>query len=97
MRGSTAIGIGDLLTARPRMTWATNTYVADQTFENYHMKPVTVVYLDSPATTSLTSYTMQMANYSGYSGAINRNVNFQDGGNYDPTLISTITVMEIAQ
>jgi hypothetical protein len=97
MRGSTAIGIGDQLTARPRMTFQTNTYVANQTYEEYHVKPVTVVYLDSPATTSSTTYSMQIANYSSYSSAINRSVNFQDSGNYDPTTISTITLMEIAQ
>jgi len=97
MRNSTAIGIGDLSSARPRMTWATNTYVANQTYEEYHMKPVTVSYLDSPATTSLLSYTMQMSNYSGYGGGINRSVNFQDAAGYDPTTISTFTLMEIAQ
>jgi hypothetical protein len=97
LRNSTAIGLGDQLTSRPRMNFGINSYVANQTSEEYHMIPVTVVYLDSPATTSSTTYSIQLSNYSGYTTALNRSVNFQDAAGYDPTLISTITVMEIAQ
>jgi len=97
MRGSTAIGIGDASSTRPRTTFAVNTYVANQTYEEYHYKPVGVTFLDSPATTAPITYSVQLASYSSYAYAVNRNVNFQDGGTYDPTTISTITLMEIAQ
>jgi hypothetical protein len=97
MRGATAIGLGDQVTSRPRTTFALNTYVANQTYEEYHMLPVAVVYLDSPATTNATTYSVQLANYSSYTTAVNRNINFQDNTTYDPTTISTITLMEIAQ
>jgi hypothetical protein len=95
MRGSTAIGVGDANGSRPRSTFAINTYVANQTYEEYHYKPVGVTFLDSPATTSATTYSVQLANYSSYAYGVNRNVAFQDV--YDGTTVSTFTLMEIAQ
>lgn len=97
MRGSTAIGIGDAASNRPRATFGLNTYVANQTYEEYHYKPVGVTFLDSPATTTATTYSVQLASYSGYTYGVNRSVQYQDQPTYDPTTISTFTLMEIAQ
>jgi hypothetical protein len=97
MRGSTPIGIGDASSNRPRATFGINTYVANQTYEEYHYKPVGVTFLDSPATISATTYSVQLASYSSYTYGVNRSVGYQDQTTYDPTTISTITLMEIAQ
>jgi hypothetical protein len=53
-------------------------------------------YLDSPATTSATTYKVQIRNNGGATSYINRSVGDRDTANFDPRLASSITVMEIA-
>jgi hypothetical protein len=52
-------------------------------------------FLDSPATTSSTTYKLQIVSTNGTTHYVNRNVR-DDNGDYEPRSISTITVMEIA-
>ena len=51
-------------------------------------------YLDSPATTSATTYSASVVGDNGATAYINRDS--RDVGTYDPRTISSITVMEIA-
>jgi hypothetical protein len=92
MRGATAIGIGDSAGSRTRVTWGTN----DNAGSPVNMS-LSLTFLDSPSTTSATTYKVQLAETrnSGDTAFVNR-----DGGDIDnaqiPRGISTITVMEIA-
>ena len=91
VRGSTAIAQGDANGSRPRLTGAAP-YIGDPN----SMASVGGNFLDSPATTSATTYKLQVA--SGGAGAVyvNRSQNYANStNNYDGTATSTITVMEI--
>ena len=88
VRDSTAICIGDAASNRTRAS--TNGYTEFQgTFS--------INYLDSPNTTSATTYKLQWYSAGGSVCYMNR-VNFNDDDNAArPRTASTITVMEIAQ
>jgi hypothetical protein len=88
MRGTTAIAIGDASGSRTPSSSTLYTSVPD------NIQQATITYLDSPATTSSTTYKCQMRVNSG-TGYINRTSNDSDGSDKART-ISTITVMEIA-
>jgi len=91
MRDSTAIAIGDQVgSGRQRVTnqgW---------TISNYQSVNYDNMFLDSPNTTSSTTYKVQWTNaYDGQTAYLNRI--WQDGDSkYYPTSISHITVMEVA-
>ena len=91
MRDSTAIAIGDQVgSGRQRVTnqgW---------TISNYQSVNYDNMFLDSPNTTSSTTYKLQWTNsYDGQTAYLNRI--WQDGDSkYYPTSISHITVMEVA-
>ncbi len=91
LRGSTQICMGDAEGSRPRVAGVGYSYG-----HNQDIFPVTANYLDSPNTTSATTYKVQFR--SGWSGN-NVNVN-APGYNADnpgsARLTSTITVMEVA-
>ena len=98
MRNSTAIGLGDVASSRPQATVAMSAYAGTASNDSYHMLPFGISYLDSPSTTSSTTYKIQISGYSAsYNVYINRNYQWQSSADYDATPISTITVMEIAQ
>ena len=92
VRGSTEIGIGDANGNRNRNTsgfWSgggTNELVT-----------VPIVFLDSPATTSSTTYKLQISKATGATRTyyLNRNTRYDNAG-YDGTYMSSITVMEVA-
>lgn len=92
VRGSTEIGIGDANGTRNRNTagfWSgggTNELVT-----------VPIVFLDSPSTTSSTTYKLQISKATGSTRTyyLNRNTRY-DNATYDGTYMSSITVMEIA-
>jgi hypothetical protein len=90
VRNSTAIGVGDSL--------GSNTYQGTSSgiavINGDKSAPTSGMYLDSPSTTSATTYKVQVWNYSGTS-YINRPVNASNAS-YTGSSISTITVMEIA-
>jgi len=90
LRGATDIAIGDTASNRTRATMATS---SDQ---GYVMQTVSMVHLDSPNTTSATTYKVQVRS-SGAGNAlyVNRTVDDIDSAVY-PRLASSITIMEIA-
>lgn len=89
VRGSTAIGVGDAAGSRVQAT-------SPLPFVNaYSAVSSSFTFLDSPSTTSSTTYKIQVRDEIGNAVYINRSQNDTDnyaGGRY----ISTITVMEIA-
>tara|TARA_R100000781_G_scaffold114577_1_gene85773 strand:+ start:78 stop:725 length:648 start_codon:yes stop_codon:yes gene_type:complete len=90
VRGSTAVGIGDATGGRPRVTTYIATGATDYSIEHH-----TNMFLDSPSTTSATTYKLQwMSSYSGQTFYLNRSINNTDGIHY-PTQMSQITVMEV--
>jgi hypothetical protein len=89
MRDSTAIFIGDAAGSRPRDTFYTGFNAA-----NLGM-PFSPIYLDSPSTTSATTYKVQVFVNSG-TAYINRTLADRDTTAYDGRTASSITVMEIS-
>jgi hypothetical protein len=90
VRGSTAIGVGTASSSRVQATFPIT--LVSNAFSTFSLN---ATFLDSPATTSATTYKIQIRNESG-SGLvyINRSENDSDsaaGGRY----ISTITAMEV--
>lgn len=93
LRDSTAIGIGDTAGSRVRATMSMYFGASDAIS---HIGTATMTYLDSPATTSATTYKVQFRSQAGgQTSYINRNASDGDS-NIVPRTISTITVMEIA-
>jgi hypothetical protein len=90
LRGSTPICIGDAATSRTQAT------MADMNSFGLNGGPVSFSFLDSPATTSSTTYKVQI--WAGSSAtAVYINYGSQDSANaYRFRTASTITVMEIA-
>ena len=88
VRNSTPICVGDAASSRPQSS--TNAYQADAS----QSQPISISFLDSPATTSATTYKIQFLTSAG-TFYFNRSQNDTDnngGGRY----ASTITVQEIA-
>ena len=90
MRGSTAIGIGDAAGNRVRMSGS-----AVHGMTTYSIYNSAFNHLDSPSTTSSTTYKIQARSLGG-SVYINRSEADRDTADYEERTISTITVMEIA-
>ena len=91
IRGSTAINIGDARSNRERGTNVINNAIAGQMFHP------SSCFLDSPNTTSSTTYKIQMkSSTTNETGGINRSGRDSDNAQHDGTASSTITVMEIA-
>lgn len=90
IRGSTAICIGDSAGSRPRATVSTDSNGLDQ------VVTASINFLDSPATTSATTYKLALnTGDTGGTAYINRTLG--DGDSiYQGRYASTITVMEIA-
>jgi hypothetical protein len=88
LRGSTAISVGD--TAGSRTSASTNSYSSDST----QLGPFAIHFLDSPATTSSTTYKIQFRLGSG-TFYFNRTQSDSDSASV-ARIASTITVMEIA-
>jgi hypothetical protein len=89
MRDSTAIGIGDTAGNRTRASFSSNLGLSLQQGTNC----LGINFLDSPATTSATTYKLQVRSTSG-NICINRSGDDGDF-NYYARTISSITVMEI--
>jgi hypothetical protein len=81
---------------RTRCSFATHSYEAGTT--GYRWLPVAYQFLDSPATTSATTYGVSLNGYSTYTIGVNYNVYTDNNdADYYGQPISTITLMEIAQ
>ena len=94
MRGSTPIHIGDGASLRPRATAESTSIYASNT--NYNAAQVNMMYLDSPSTTSATTYKVQYASYSTYVVYINRSGADLNTAEYDARTASSITLMEVS-
>jgi hypothetical protein len=92
VRGSTEIGVGDANGNRNRNT--SGSFTGGNTNE---LVTVPIVFLDSPATTSSTTYKLQITKATGATRTyyLNRNARYDNFG-YDGTYMSSIIAMEIA-
>jgi hypothetical protein len=96
MRDSTAIGIGASSGNRPRVT-ASSMRNQDATNDQYIAHNSSASFIDSPNTTSATTYKIQIANTHDVDGVSYINRTSDDtNATYSHRTISTITVMEIA-
>ena len=94
VRDSTAICIGDSAGSRQVCTGGWEDAQRNPTYE---MISHSMNYIDSPSTTSATTYKIQVANPQQYVGGVAINATAQDTDSYGyPRGASTITVMEIA-
>ncbi len=91
IRGSTAIAQGDAAGNRNRVTVGIN---GDDNVINTGTVPI--LYLDSPSTTSATTYKIQCAHGQNQPITINAASNDSDSSSYGLRMISTIIAMEVA-
>jgi len=89
VRNSTNIVVGDAAGSRVQTT--VSSYIAP-TSQSFSMSSQ---YLDSPSTTSATTYKLQLRAQSGFTAYVNRAATDTDNSFYQRTT-SSITVMEIA-
>ena len=92
-RNGTAIYIGDTAGNRPRLSNWTTLYAAGP---GYNMSSQIISYLDSPASTSALTYKLQLASYGSNVSYVNRNNQWQNTSEYDGSIPSSITLMEVA-
>ena len=101
-RGSTAVGVGDVDSTRQPSSVTYNSYDFGATSPTdggllYGIRPMSSMYLDSPATTSSITYGIDWKGYStSWAIYLNRSHNNNDSNSYDDRPISTFTVMEVA-
>ena len=95
LRGSTEVGVGDAAGNRPRISGGTSSNV-NSTGDLYLIHNSNAQYLDSPATTSATTYKVQFTNTTYVNAVTHVNRSTADANeNYGPRGISTITLTEI--
>ena len=97
-RGSTDINIGDAAGSRTRGSIALQsaTFWDDNSSSNYSMGQASLNFLDSPATTSATTYGLYHADSNGTNALyVNRSRNDSDSNGYI-RVSSTITLMEVS-
>ena len=96
VRGSSQILLADTASNRPRVTIGAPIYAGGN--EVYAFEPTPFQFLDSPNTTSATTYKIQIRNYTAaQSWYVNRTHSDRDTAEYEPRGTSVITLMEIAQ
>ena len=97
VRGSTDIYIGDAAGSKRRSSMGTGSYgMPSNTADGqYRLEQVSLMFLDSPSTTSATTYKVQIINVGGRTNYINRNHHNGDTA-ATPRTASSITLMEIA-
>jgi len=92
-RAGTKIASGDASGTAPRTSLTSAAYVSSI----QELVPVSMNYLDSPATTSSTSYSVRLWNGAGATATIYVNaVNQDTDAVYVPRSVSSVTLMEIA-
>jgi hypothetical protein len=89
-RGGSAISIADVASTRIRSTATVNAVNGN------YPENISLTFLDSPATTSATTYSIQIATNGSSSIFVNRGSTDSDSSLVGRT-VSSITVMEIAQ
>jgi len=92
LRGATPIGVGTSVGSRQAVTTALN---VNQNASN--LNSASFIVLDSPATTSATTYSVNMSHQSGSTRTlyINRTETDTDSGTF-PRAVSTISVYEVS-
>jgi hypothetical protein len=100
LRGATAIGIADSSGSARRSSFSGSGYTGDGSGDGIMQFAVSTSYLDSPATTSATTYKVQVVGYDGNYWGVNVQVTGdgteQSNGNTDSIrMVSTITLMEV--
>ena len=96
VRDSTVIYAGDTAGSRKHGFAGKSKFALDDANGNHAMEVVNAIFLDSPSTTSATTYKVQVANVSGRLVYINRTGQDSDAVNI-PRTASSITVMEVLQ
>jgi len=95
LRGSTVLNVGDAAGSRPQVTGAFGSYPNGT--PNYNLNQIPVMYIDSPATTSATTYSFQIRSYAaGQIAYVNRTSADRDTSGYDWRTPSNIVLMELA-
>jgi len=94
-RGDSAIFHGDGAGSRPTVTVANTQHMS--TNDQYNFEAVPFHYLDSPNTTSATTYKIRMRHYTTGTWYVNRTHSDRDTAGYEPRGTSVMTLMEIAQ
>jgi len=93
LRGSTGIFAGDAAGSRPQLSFRTSAITGD----NHGLGGVGFMGLDSPATTSLVTYKVQLMVQSGYSAYINRTASDANTSeSYGGRTACSIIAMEVA-
>ena len=101
-RGSTSVGFGDADGTRPQSSVTYNSYDYGSTSPTggglqYGIRPMSMLFLDSPSTASAITYGVDWKGYStSYSIYLNRSHSNNNSTSYDDRPISTFTVTEIA-
>ena len=90
MRGSTDIAVGDAASNRARAT------VQGQNSSNFNAASFHMSALDSPSTTSATTYKVQFGGNGSVTVYLNRIARDSDGTAEDARTASTITLLEVA-
>lgn len=95
LRGSTAIYVGDTASNRPLVLG--QFYIGTQADNIHYLAQLGGTFLDSPATTSSTTYKIQVgSDGNDRTCYINRTQGDRDNAYYDSRSASSITLMEIA-
>jgi hypothetical protein len=98
-RNGSAVGVGDLVGSRAQATsGAVPDAGTDALTAEYNVSTVPMEFLDSPASTSALTYAIDIRRGSSTRTLqVNRNDDYQnDGDAQNSTLVSSITVMEVA-
>ena len=94
LRGSTHIFRGDAASNRPRRSFMFYNGASDA---NEGMNATrTITHMDEPATTSATTYKIQIQCATAGEAHVNRSERDTDSSSFDPRVASSITVMEIS-
>ena len=97
LRGSTDIGIGDAAGSRVRTLIALGDGLGGPQGQTYSSPTQHGMYLDSPSTTSATTYYVKVSMYNASTYYVNRSVNDRDNAaGYDGRGSSWIILQEIA-
>jgi hypothetical protein len=92
MRGATPVGVGSVNGSRLQISSK-----AVQISDTNHDGSCVMNYLDSPSTTSATTYTIEWYPQSGFTGYLNRNAAYSnDGSLFNATTASTLILLEVA-
>ena len=97
VRGSTQILLSDASGSRTRSSKYITTYWEGTNASNsYKVGDLNIKYLDSPATTSATTYKIQAGSWNTNAIYLNRCHTNNDGASYDGNSTSTITLYEVS-